>query len=195
LKLSNNTTLHLDCSSSFHVWYTGAHISNFNCLNTPIPRLKKEIRSMKTVRKAKIRKHKMKFLLTQCKGGWLVPDSQKNYPTFFSHMSEYFSLFICASTVLVRTLAATQGRFRNLFGHSVELLWTSDQPVSKACTYREQHKETKTNIHALNGIRTHNLNFRAIKDFAWDCATTGTGVRTLYNRKVGNGITFYSRAV
>jgi hypothetical protein len=33
----------------------------------------------------------------------------------------------------------THGTFRNLFRHSVGLLWTTDQPVSKACTYIGQH--------------------------------------------------------
>jgi hypothetical protein len=44
------------------------------------------------------------------------------------------NLFISASTVLVRTLAASNGRFRNVFRYMGGLRWTSDQPVAKAST-------------------------------------------------------------
>jgi hypothetical protein len=35
-------------------------------------------------------------------------------------------------------------------------------------------EQTRTNIHALRGIRTYGLNFQAIKVYAWDRMTTGT---------------------
>jgi hypothetical protein len=43
-----------------------------------------------------------------------------------------------------------------VFRHTVELLWTSDRPVSETSTCTGQHNiETQeTNIHALSGIRT-----------------------------------------
>jgi hypothetical protein len=56
-------------------------------------------------------------------------------------MTEYFvnlfaiHSFICRSTVLVGTLAASHERFP----HSVGLLWMSDSPGTKAFTYTGQH--------------------------------------------------------
>jgi hypothetical protein len=47
-------------------------------------------------------------------------------------------IIISCSTVPVRTLAS-HGRFRNLFRHTVGLLWTSDKTVAKASTYTGQH--------------------------------------------------------
>jgi len=43
-----------------------------------------------------------------------------------------------------------------------------------------QHTKTKTNIHTLSGIQTHDLSVQAIKAYALDDAATGTGV--WYNR-------------
>jgi hypothetical protein len=36
-------------------------------------------------------------------------------------------------------------------------------------------EQTKTNIHALSGIRTHSTSVQAIKAYASDRAATGTG--------------------
>jgi hypothetical protein len=47
-------------------------------------------------------------------------------------------IIIIGPTVLVRTLAASHRRFRNLFWHTVGLLWTSDQPAAEASTYTGQ---------------------------------------------------------
>jgi hypothetical protein len=63
--------------------------------------------------------------------------------------------------------------FLILFRHSAGLLWTSDQPSAKASTYR-QHRKTRTNIHALSGIRTHDHIAQAIRTYASDRAATGT---------------------
>jgi hypothetical protein len=41
---------------------------------------------------------------------------------------------------------------------------------------RVRHRKMTTNIHALNGIRTHDLSVKAIKAFASDRAPTGTSV-------------------
>ena len=46
--------------------------------------------------------------------------------------------------------------------HSVGLLWTSDQPVAETFTW--QHNTQETNIHAYDGIRTHNPSKRAAAD-------------------------------
>jgi hypothetical protein len=58
-----------------------------------------------------------------------------------SGSSQWWLLFIIiiGSTVLLRTLAASHRRFRNLIKTQVGLLWTSDQPVAKASTYTGQH--------------------------------------------------------
>jgi hypothetical protein len=37
-----------------------------------------------------------------------------------------------------------------------------------------QHRKTKTNVHDLSGIRTHDLSVQAIKAFASDRAAAGT---------------------
>jgi hypothetical protein len=37
--------------------------------------------------------------------------------------------------------------------------------------------KAKTNIHALNGIQSHDLSFQAIKAYASDRAATGTGYK------------------
>jgi hypothetical protein len=49
-------------------------------------------------------------------------------------------------------------------GLSVELHWTRDQPDAKAFAYSGQQRwKTRTNTHTLSGIRTHDLNFEAMK--------------------------------
>jgi hypothetical protein len=86
-------------------------------------------------------------------------------------------IIISGSTVLVRTLAASHGRFLNIFRHSLELLWTSDQAVAKAYTYTGQHTQKDgTNTHATSGIPTHDLSVQAIKAFGSDHAATGTSI-------------------
>jgi hypothetical protein len=88
------------------------------------------------------------------------------------------------STVPERTLAAPLPRFLNLFRHSVGLLWTSDQPVAKASICTRQHTtKTRTNIHALSGIGTHDLSAQAIKAYASDRAAAGTDPFHLHYKK------------
>jgi hypothetical protein len=59
-------------------------------------------------------------------------------PYLFQTNHIYFFIIIIiisGSTVLVRTLAASlTGGFLILLRHAIGLLWTSDWPVSKACT-------------------------------------------------------------
>jgi hypothetical protein len=40
----------------------------------------------------------------------------------------------------------------------------------------DDYKQTRTNIHALSGIRTHGLNIQEIKAYASDHVATGTGM-------------------
>jgi hypothetical protein len=40
-----------------------------------------------------------------------------------------------------------------------------------------QHRNTKTNIHAPRGMRTHDPSNQAAKTYALDCVATGTGTR------------------
>jgi hypothetical protein len=53
----------------------------------------------------------------------------------------FIIIIISVPTVLVRirTLATSYRRFHNLLRHTVGLLWTSDQSVAKASTYKGQH--------------------------------------------------------
>jgi hypothetical protein len=62
-------------------------------------------------------------------------------------------------------------------------LWTSHQPIAKASSYT-QHRNTRTNIYALSGIRTHDLNIQAINTYASDYAATGTGYITTIQTKI-----------
>ena len=47
--------------------------------------------------------------------------------------------------------------------HSVELLWTSDQPDTETSTDNKQHSQ-QTDIHAPGGILTHNPSKQAGAD-------------------------------
>jgi hypothetical protein len=53
--------------------------------------------------------------------------------------------------------------------------WTGDQPVIRPLLSQvAQHRNTKTNIHALSEILTHDLSAQAIKAFASDRMATET---------------------
>jgi hypothetical protein len=45
----------------------------------------------------------------------------------------------------------------------------------------KQHKNTRTNIHALSGIRTHDLSAQKMKAYASDRAATGTSYKMTYD--------------
>jgi hypothetical protein len=62
----------------------------------------------------------------------------------------------------------------------VELLWTSDQPVAKACTYTGQRRKRRKIIHAFSGIQTHDLSVQAINAYTSDLAATETGFQQSY---------------
>jgi hypothetical protein len=95
-----------------------------------------------------------------------------NLPWYVIFIIIIVIIIISGSAVLVRTLAALHRRFRNL-RHTVGLLWTIDQPIAKASTGTGQHRNTKTNIHASSGFRTHDPGDQAAKPL--DRAVTGTG--------------------
>jgi hypothetical protein len=48
----------------------------------------------------------------------------------------------------------------------------------------DQHRKKRTNIHALNGIRTHNISVQAVEAYAWDSAATGTDHVSTYDNFV-----------
>jgi hypothetical protein len=86
-------------------------------------------------------------------------------------------IIISGSTVLVRTLAASHRRFRNLF-------WTLGRTPLDEWSARHKglylHRTTQhTNIHASSGIRTHDPSNQAAKIYALDRAATGIGITSV----------------
>jgi hypothetical protein len=88
-------------------------------------------------------------------------------------------VIISGPTVLVSTLTASHWRFRNL---SKTIGRTPLDELSPTRT--TQHRNTKTNIHASSGIRTHDSDNQAAKTYALDCADTGTGIVFKYSIKI-----------
>jgi hypothetical protein len=83
---------------------------------------------------------------------------------------------ISGSTVLVRTLAASHQRFRNLiktFGKTPLDEWSARRK-GLYLHRTTQHRNTKTNIHASSGIRTHGPSNQAAKPYALE-----TGLATM----------------
>jgi hypothetical protein len=72
----------------------------------------------------------------------------------------------------VFSLCLLHDRFR----HAVGLLWTSDSSSQRPLYLHRttQHRNTKTNIHALSGIRTRDPSYRAAKIYALCCAVIRT---------------------
>jgi hypothetical protein len=63
----------------------------------------------------------------------------------------------------------TYGRFLELFRHMVGLFGGVIRPPQGLYLHRTtQHRKTRTNIHALSGIRTHDPSVRAINAHAPD---------------------------
>jgi hypothetical protein len=91
-----------------------------------------------------------------------------------SYIAHHF--FLDFFTDLVRTFGRlTHGRFRNLLRQFVGFLWTSDRPVQRPLPIQDNATQKDTKIHALSGIRTHDLSVQAIKAFASDHAANRTG--------------------
>jgi hypothetical protein len=82
----------------------------------------------------------------------------------------FIIIVISDSTVLVRTLAATHSRFRNVIKTLGLTLMT---PLDEWSAHRKglylrrttQHRNTKTNIHASSGIRTQDPSNQAAKTY------------------------------
>jgi hypothetical protein len=85
-------------------------------------------------------------------------------------------IIISGSAVLVRTLAASHWRFRSL----IKILGRT--PFDELSAHRKgfylhrttRHRNTKTNIHASSGIRTHYPSSQATKSYALDRVATRT---------------------
>jgi hypothetical protein len=70
----------------------------------------------------------------------------------------------------------TYRRFLELFRHMVGLLGRVISPSQGLYLHRTtQHRKTRTNIHALSGIRTHDPSNQPAKTHASDCTATVTG--------------------
>jgi hypothetical protein len=61
----------------------------------------------------------------------------------------------------------------------VGLLWTSDQ-LSQRLHRTTQHRNTKTNMYASSGIRTHDPSNQSVKTYTLDSAATVTGYKHIY---------------
>jgi predicted component of type VI protein secretion system len=67
-------------------------------------------------------------------------------------------------------------RFLELFRHMVGLLGRVISPLQDLYLHRTtQHRKTRKNIHALSGIRTHDLSNQPVKTHASDRTATVTG--------------------
>jgi hypothetical protein len=83
------------------------------------------------------------------------------------------SVFYRGSTVLGRV---TYMRFLELFRHMVGLLGRVFSPSQGLYLYRTtQHRKTRTNVHAMSGIRTQQPTGQAAKTHASDRTATVTG--------------------
>jgi hypothetical protein len=84
------------------------------------------------------------------------------------------------SSVALQSLKAfgrlTYRRFLQLFRHMVGLLGRVISPSQGLYLHRTtQHRKTRTNIHTLSGIRTHDLSNQPAKTYASDRTATVTG--------------------
>jgi hypothetical protein len=70
----------------------------------------------------------------------------------------------------------TYRRFLELFRHMVGLLGRAISPLQGLYLHRTtQHRKTRTNIHTLRGIRTHDTSNQPAKTHASDRTATVTG--------------------
>jgi hypothetical protein len=93
----------------------------------------------------------------------------------------------CGSTVLLDPGRLTYRRFLEPFRHMVGLLGRVISPSQGLYLHRTtQHGKTRTNIHALSGIRTHDPRNQPAKTHASDRTATVTGLarRRLRCRKI-----------
>jgi hypothetical protein len=87
-------------------------------------------------------------------------------------------IYFCGSTVIIRTRASSHMRFLELFKHTVGLLGRVISPSQGLYLHRTtQHRNTRTNIHALSGIRTHDPSNQPAKTHASDRTATVTDLQ------------------
>jgi hypothetical protein len=92
------------------------------------------------------------------------------------HSQSCYHFFSCGSTVLQDPDRLTYRRFLELFRHTVGLLGRVISPSQGLYLHRTtQHWKTRTNIHALSGIRTHNPSNQPAKTQASDRTAGVTG--------------------
>jgi hypothetical protein len=118
--------------------------------------------------------------------------SRPSNPSWFHHPNSKWRSLLCNflhSSITVshifflwlyspwRALAASHiGRFLELFRHMVGLLGRVMSPSQGLHLHRTtQHRKTRTNIHALRGIRTHEPSNQLAKTHASDRTATVTG--------------------
>jgi hypothetical protein len=96
---------------------------------------------------------------------WLVRGTKTHFNRIFSR----------GSTVL-KDLGRLTYRILELFRHMVGLLWRVIRPSQGLYLHRTtQHRNTRTNIHALSWIRTHDPSNQPANTHASDCTATLTG--------------------
>jgi hypothetical protein len=77
----------------------------------------------------------------------------------------------------------TYRRFLELFSHMVGLLGRVISPSQGLYLHRTtKHRKTRTSIHALSGIRTHDPSNQPAKTTASDRTATVTGILNIYLR-------------
>jgi hypothetical protein len=86
-------------------------------------------------------------------------------------------IIISGSTVLVRTLAASHWRFRNIINTLARTTFNEWSARRKGLYLHRitQYRNTKTNIHVSSWIRIHDPINQAAKTYALDSVATGIG--------------------
>jgi hypothetical protein len=93
-----------------------------------------------------------------------------------SHLLPSLDFFSVALQSLKDVGLLTYRKFLELFRHMVGLLGRVISPSQSLYLHRTtQHRETRTNIHALSGIRTHDPSNQPAKTHAPDRMATVTG--------------------
>jgi hypothetical protein len=90
------------------------------------------------------------------------------------------NIFVTTHSVALQSLKdlgrLTYRRFLKLFRHMVGLLGRVISPSQGLYLHRTtQNRKTRTDIHALSGIRNHDPSIWVIKAHAADCVVTVTG--------------------
>jgi hypothetical protein len=103
------------------------------------------------------------------------------------HLVLLFSFFFAVALQSLKDLGRlTYRRFLELFRHMIGLLGRVISPSQGLYLHRiTQHRKTRTNIHALSGIRTHDPSNQPAKNHASNRTATVTGFTfcRFYNSK------------